>query len=67
MPRQDLNAENIEKLKDLTKDPELKNFVDRHCRKRQYGFQVLSKVICTFQTLKDWEFFIKSVINMSYL
>lgn len=48
-----LNAENVEKLKDLTKVPELKNFVERHCRKRQYSFQVLSKVIYTFQTLKE--------------
>lgn len=50
---EDLNAENVEKLKDLTKVPELKNFVERHCRKRQYTFQVLSKVIYTFQTLKE--------------
>lgn len=50
---EDLNAENVEKLKDLTKVPELKNFVERHCRKRQYSFQVLSKVIYTFQTLKE--------------
>lgn len=50
---EDLNAENVKKLKDLTKVPELKNFVERHCRKRQYSFQVLSKVIYTFQTLKE--------------
>lgn len=51
---QDLNAENVKKkLRDLTNVPELKNFVERHCRKRQYSFQVLSKVIYTFQTLKE--------------
>lgn len=43
-----INAKNVEKLKDLTIVPELKNFVERHCRKRQYSSQVLSKVIYTF-------------------
>jgi hypothetical protein len=37
---QDLHGAEVEKLKDLSKDPELHQFVQRHCRKRQYSFQV---------------------------
>lgn len=37
----DLHGEQDEKLKDLSKYPELHQVVQRRCRKRQYSFQVL--------------------------
>lgn len=46
---EDLNAENVEKLKDLTKVPELKNFVERHLGSVNIAFRYYQKLYIHFK------------------